>query len=380
MYGDDKPRKHKDPHPYSVEFREFESAASYEILTGITGFWSRLETGPLLSNAVWPPTGKWRPTAPVLEAEDQFKLLARLKEKIRGSEFNMAVTLGEGREALEMIGNAAIRLRAAVKYARKGNFVAAIQTMSRSAKDAKQNRTLLPKRLNVTNLRRQTSDQLSSNWLELQYGWLPLLSDIHAGAKMLAHNLLVPRQKRYTASVRRNSDNTTGTRLLVGAEDYAYTSRRIIAYVSEQPESIPRMLGLLDPELVAWELTPFSFVADWFLPIGDYLEARAFSAGLTGTFVETTKVVERMVGVQGRSYDFSPGHVAFSVVNVDGPFVDSYVSINRTVSTSLSVPLPAVKPLSEALSWKRTVNAISLLAQTLKTGLTWEAPRKKRLF
>jgi hypothetical protein len=30
-------------------------------------------------------------------------------------------------------------------------------------------------------------------------------------------------------------------------------------------------LGITNPALVAWELVPFSFVADWFLPIGNFL-------------------------------------------------------------------------------------------------------------
>jgi hypothetical protein len=30
--------------------------------------------------------------------------------------------------------------------------------------------------------------------------------------------------------------------------------------------------GLLNPAAVAWELLPFSFVVDWFLPVGRYLE------------------------------------------------------------------------------------------------------------
>jgi hypothetical protein len=36
---------------------------------------------------------------------------------------------------------------------------------------------------------------------------------------------------------------------------------------------LPARLGLLNPAEVIWELVPFSFVADWFLPIGDYLSA-----------------------------------------------------------------------------------------------------------
>lgn len=36
---------------------------------------------------------------------------------------------------------------------------------------------------------------------------------------------------------------------------------------------MPARFGLVNPLEVAWELLPFSFVADWFLPIGGYLNA-----------------------------------------------------------------------------------------------------------
>lgn len=36
---------------------------------------------------------------------------------------------------------------------------------------------------------------------------------------------------------------------------------------------LPAKVGLTNPLSVAWELIPFSFVVDWFLPIGKYLDA-----------------------------------------------------------------------------------------------------------
>jgi hypothetical protein len=39
-------------------------------------------------------------------------------------------------------------------------------------------------------------------------------------------------------------------------------------------------IGLINPSTVVWELIPFSFVVDWFLPIGNFLHGLS---ALTGT-------------------------------------------------------------------------------------------------
>jgi hypothetical protein len=39
--------------------------------------------------------------------------------------------------------------------------------------------------------------------------------------------------------------------------------------------------GLLNPVEIAWELVPYSFIVDWFVPIGNCLSALSASAGLT---------------------------------------------------------------------------------------------------
>jgi hypothetical protein len=54
--------------------------------------------------------------------------------------------------------------------------------------------------------------------------------------------------------------------------------------------------------MVAWELVPFSFVLDWFIPIGSYLSQLDASAGMEFLGGSTT-VVREMKG----SYGVKPG-------------------------------------------------------------------------
>lgn len=46
--------------------------------------------------------------------------------------------------------------------------------------------------------------------------------------------------------------------------------------------------GLINPLSVAWELVPFSFVVDWFLPIGTYINSMSDYAGTRRTNVYQT--------------------------------------------------------------------------------------------
>jgi hypothetical protein len=39
--------------------------------------------------------------------------------------------------------------------------------------------------------------------------------------------------------------------------------------------------GIDNPALLAWELLPYSFVVDWFLPVGNYLQSLTDFAGFT---------------------------------------------------------------------------------------------------
>jgi hypothetical protein len=197
----------------------------------------------------------------------------------------------------------------------------------------------------------------SSNWLQLQYGWLPLLSDVHDGARFLAHHLDTPLQHVVRASVTSKGVTSgptfqgNGTLFALNAESYRQTHLKAVL----KEKDVYKLAGLTDPLSVAWELVPYSFVLDWFLPIGDYLAARGLSSSLTGTFVYSTKKVRSFSGLTGVGSTLLSPPISRTAMKE--------VYFTRTVSTSLQVPNPSMIPLSEAISWKRAANAVALLSQ-----------------
>jgi hypothetical protein len=285
----------------------------------------------------------------LLTANDQLRLVNKLKEQLQGSDFNMSVFLGEGHQTLRMIGDTAIKLAHAGHLVRRGDLSQAASVLLAGSRQP-------------VKARKSKSGTLASNWLELQYGWLPLLGDVRDGAQALAHQLNVPMRTTYRVKVnKKRSDVSTysnGDVTYVIARDH---TRYLTARISEFDSSVPALLGLNDPELVAWELLPFSFVADWIIPIGSYLEARALSSRLTGKFITGDKYSALSGPPTSATYGPGPSSVCRRTVEY----------FRGTPSTSLSVPMPNVKSLAEAASWQHCANGLALLTQVFTGSKVW---------
>jgi hypothetical protein len=274
--------------------------------------------------------------------EDDYILASKLKSKILGSDFNLGVFIAESSEALGMIFNAANRLSRAITGVRRGNWRAVKRSLFPDSSGP-----------NVTPFYKK-GRTVAENWLALQYGWMPLISDLDAGARMLAHmtespySLRVPAQRQKIGNLKTASPSNTE------AVGFCTKSKSIIAYLREV--DLPQLVGLTNFASIAWERLPYSFVADWAIPIGNYLAARGIAQSLKGTFVTTswqTMYCTNMLMVARKCGYIQVGHGA--------PYFYRSSSGVRTISTTLEVPKPSIKPFGEVLSWKRAANAVSLL-------------------
>jgi hypothetical protein len=126
-------------------------------------------------------------------------------------------------------------------------------------------------------------------WLEYHFGWQPLLADIHGGIEQVKEGF---RHKAQVFSVSRTvTESSSGpgyipgplvySKIKVTGQSFLSTRVKIYARVSDSTLANISSLGLINPAQVAWELVPYSFVVDWFLPVGSFLEALTDTAGLT---------------------------------------------------------------------------------------------------
>lgn len=302
---------------------------------------------------------------------DDLTLYGRLRTRVAGSDFNAGVFLGEGKESLRMIADSANRIARGIKSARRLDFAGVYRALFqpsqvRRYKNYKAKGWLDDDRFlkwererhHLKRLRFKPPDRdVSSLWLEFAYGWKPLLQDAYSGAEFLAHQLEAPLQNVVRVSLKRQNESLQTSSPVT----YSYrkgtvtTTKWIKAKITEV--SPAKLSGLTDPLSVAWELVPFSFVIDWFIPIGNYLSARGLVSSLEGTMVISTLTVRRGIGlkrIDGAGFIISDDHASVTDVTFTR-------EVNQPIGALLQ--FPSMKPLGSVPSWMRAANAVSLLDQ-----------------
>lgn len=226
--------------------------------------------------------------------------------------FNLAVSLAEMKETVGLIGTTAIRLANSYRYLRKGRVKDAFRSLGISDEKrihglrgvpknsptnwtAKNHRKYLENRVPK---RDHMSQFAASTWLELQYGWTPLLYDVYGSAEYVAKLLHDSSVDLIVKAAGKGSSTDTYSN---SNEQSTAVANAIVKHIVHLKVSDPLLrnsaaLGLTNPLNVAWELVPFSFVADWFLPIGATLNSLSALQGYTvvdsctSTKIEETKV------------------------------------------------------------------------------------------
>lgn len=276
----------------------------------------------------------------IMSANDELTLQSRLSEAVKGHQFNLAVSAAQGKQTVDMVVNAVTSIGGAISDLKKGRFESAARRFG-----VNQRPSTLSKK------------DVSGRWLELQYGWLPLISDVHEAANAYAALTGKPRTERVSVSLTRKAQRDSSSSPSAYSCKGTVEERWRILYEMSESLSTPRSLGLTDPASVVWELIPYSFVIDWFLPIGSYLENLNTIPQLQGRFL--TIKTRRF---QGSAMNFDSFY-QFSVKPTE--YVD-YFNMSRRMSTSLVVPKPEFESLTEAMSPKRIYNAIALAVQRMR--------------
>lgn len=278
------------------------------------------------------PSYVWTPA-------DDLRLQSKLVSAIKGHEFNLAVNIAQANQLVTMCANTIRSMGRSLLYLKRGNVAAAFRELGVSGK----NKSL-------------KSKDVTGRWLEMQYGWLPSISDAFEAAKAF-EALSINRTNRVVAKTGkyRVSDSSCAPSLW-SAPCIQRIRGKIICELEEEV-SFARSLGLTDPLQVAWEVFPFSFVLDWFLPIGTYLENLAVLPHLKARFMVT--IYELGDSSFGTSTGLDPRWNPGCRRNA------TFRRVTRTVSASLTTARPQFVDPVTAMTYKRIANAVSLAHQLL---------------
>jgi hypothetical protein len=214
--------------------------------------------------------------------------IKRLQDVTSGSMNNVALDILEVNQFTRMVANTAARVTGAVRALKNGNIPKAVQSIWQG-KQPRYRRGGGPK----------PGASVADNWLEMQYGWKPLLADAKGAAENLARLNIGNREVQIVKSSSTTRQNNIVSKPYNGLQQNVIvtTIKFGLRYKVSSPVAlILAQTGFTNPLNLAWEVIPFSFVVDWFLPIGAYLESLSSWDGLD--FIdgyETRFTRERMI-------------------------------------------------------------------------------------
>jgi len=122
-------------------------------------------------------------------------------------------------------------------------------------------------------------------------------------------------------------------------------------------------LGLVNPAEIVWEMMPYSFIADWFVPIGPWIGSLTADIGYTfkgGSYSVISRSEEQVVSFTPE--DRVAGTTRYTYIGAPPKMLAKLFSFKRSCYLSSPVPGLYVKSPVSALHF---ANATALLSLAL---------------
>jgi len=207
-----------------------------------------------------------------------------------GAKFNSALFAAEAGKTLDLLTTNATKIARSFREIRNGRI------LRRPLKETIR-RAMLAIGL-VHSKKWDPKASYASQWLEYRYGVETLMSDVRDAAEFAASKASDhPERLSWTSTKKESSavttDVATGWGLLAPSyqgdivndpirvyQDVTTAKAWLVAELGVAGYRTMQQLGFANPVGLAWELIPFSFVADWALGIGQYLDLQTSLWGL----------------------------------------------------------------------------------------------------
>lgn len=273
--------------------------------------------------------------------------------KVRDQKFNAALAIKEADKTAKLIGDRVFTLYSSYRHFRRGRFSEAAKALGiRGPKSGKGS---------------------ANNWLEYQYGWMPLLQDIHGAYGEITRpyrygGMPIGVKARVNSVEERKIVTPLDVFSVESQIQYQFRTQVCLWYrIDNEALFAASSVGMVNPLEIAWELTPWSFVVDWLIPIGDVLGALTATSGTTfigGTRTLTTTGTCSDV-LSGGSQTAEPGGVYERKITGTGNATQRrrIFKMQRSLYYSSPFPVPYYK---SPISTGHALNALALLRGLFK--------------
>lgn len=283
------------------------------------------------------------------------KILLKLKDQ----KINLAQAFAERKQTANLIASTATRLASMLVALRNGNLTAAAKALGVAALTGRKAKGF--KRQYKSDVEGAAARAL----LEMRYGWQPLLNDVYGAAELLAQQHYGPPRGRAVSqhTIRKGFRASKVVPLQYATEEFhqiEHTTKYVIGFsIGNVGLQSLSSLGITNPALLLYELTPWSFVVDWFIPLGNWISTWDATFGLDFSHGSVTNVDKSDVDRQ-----FAANNVmrTYSVINGLARGSSKCLFISR--GKLIQFPDNATPAFKNPFSTQHAQNAIALLQQT----------------
>lgn len=355
-----------------VGSRPYKTPTPFYSSTFAEGFRNGVRSGPNTVKSHIEPTTETQGYESIAYA----KAFDKLSGKVSGMRVNLGETLGESNKSLDMVINRVGQLARAYKSLRVFDVKGMLRefgyrprrrnrTWVRVGKGGRQH-SLSGERVKLSESElKQRLKEPASVWLEYNLGWSPLVDEIYTSLQKHneVHPLVIPRRLIATGShsVNTATSGTSGSEKFGTSRNSTYSVRLMCnVKISDPSKRKFEEYGIVNPVLIAWNLTPMSMFVDYFVKVSSYLNGFTAFYGVTvSDLVITNKNASAFT-------QYSYGHWS----NPTGTRVtESGTSFRRTYTpgpVSLRVPSLFDRAGSGFNTVNRAANGISVLLQFLR--------------
>lgn len=297
---------------------------------------------------------------------------SKLRKRIKDEQWNAAVMLAEMRDSVALIGQSAKKLQNALLCLVRKDWKGVAHWLGVPLKKFKD------------------GTKPAEAWLEFHFGWAPIVSDMVSAANFLATVGKHKPRLRVAAGARLKDTGTAksltlripgGNTTVVGTpwtlsqpiRLETITDYKIICWYELDQGWLRDLskIGFTNPAELLYNTTPFSWLTEWLVPLGEVLSGLDATIGLrflSGT--ETTYQSAVLKTIKDPTYNVQAGSM-YPGQRLEGPPSIEFVvrGGSRTQSTRnvlTSTPIPSFLWIENPFSPWRIATSAALMRQLVK--------------